>query len=228
MRFWGIPNGDSLFRHAIYPLPFKSTSSIKNSIFVPEKLIKFYDEPNDTLLASLSWERYVPTSRHVHCHGCRTAFRQNEDLRKSGKFVEKNRRFYCGAYRLTAKDVRNLVSMPLLDEIRCADVVHNIEDGEIAHTDLRIVLKPSTNKDSAKTAIMASLWNACSGPLLHSCECDRGIDIHPSSVLSTHDDKKYRDSRSRLSRLWYVSRFRVLHWLWCVCTRIRHDPESES
>ena len=155
------------------------------------------------------------------------AHRRNGGI--TGKITDKNRSVYCGAYQFTAKAVRDLKSTPLLNEIEWADVVHNIEEGEISHTDLRIVLKPGcTNKNSAKTAIIDRLWAACSGPLRHSCNCDQDVHPHPSSRLSTPSRGDYTDTRCWLSRRWYIMRFGALHWLWCVRSGIRHQPESEQ
>jgi hypothetical protein len=38
----------------------------------------------------------------------------------------------------------------------------------------------------------------------------------------------YADTRTYLSRRWYIIRFRVLHWLWCALSGVSHRPESEQ
>jgi hypothetical protein len=210
MKCRRIPDGDSLFRHSIYPLSFKRKS------FAWDKCLKLYDEDDGSLLASLTWERYVPTIELIHAYGCRLAFRMNDRERAAGKFKDKNRRVYCGAYQLKGRAIRALVACEGLDEIVSADVVHHVEEGEIAHTDLRIVLRRGGgfNLDGTKTAIIDRLWNACSGPLKHVCDCDRDIADHPSSALDTAPAGAYSDTRSYLVRLWSMVRFQVCSWLW--------------
>jgi hypothetical protein len=229
MKVRRIPDGDSLFRHAIFPASFGSTSSLERTRFAYQKLMYFkYDKSERSLLTSLAWERYVPTIRHIHGQGCRTAFRRNQAMQERRKFKEENRSIYCGAYQLTAKAVRELASTQNLSEISSVEVAHHIEEGEIAHTDLKIVVSPNgPSIDSTKTAIIDRLWAVCYGPLRHSCDCDRERNPHPSSKLETPYGRPYRDPRSRPSRWWCVLRFRVLHWRWCASTGIRHDPLSE-
>jgi hypothetical protein len=209
MRWGHIPDGDSLFRHSIDPLSFK------RGRFAQEKWVKLYDQA-DGFLASLTWERYVPTRELLHGYGCRLAFRMNEKDRTGGKFKDKNRRVYCGAYQVKGRAIRALAAADGLDEILSADVVHHVEDGEIAHTDLKIVLRPDVglNVEGTKTAILDRLWNACSGPLKHTCDCDKDIAVHPSSSLITPPGGEYSDDRSYSLRLWYVIRFRICNWLW--------------
>lgn len=172
-----------------------------------------HDQKNGTLLGSLAWERYVPTTKHVHAYGCRVAFSMNEKLRAEGK-VER-RRIYCGAYRLNGSAVRALATSDALDDISSADVVHHIEKGEIAHTDLKISLKPGgLNVEGTKTAIVDRLWNRCFGPLKHIADCDRDIEPHPSSDLSTPPAGPCSDTRSGLYRIWSLIRFRIYSWVW--------------
>jgi hypothetical protein len=190
-------------------------------------MAKFEQQRDGSLLTSVAWERYVPTDKEVHGYGCRTAYRRNR--KREGKITPKNRSVYCGAYQLTAKAARELTSTQNPGEISSAELIHHIEEGEIAHTNLRIVLSlDAPILDSTKTAIVDRLWNACSGPLLHSCSCDQDVDPHPNRTLTGPPRGAYSDTRSRLSRRWYVIRFRALHWLWCVCSGIAHDPESEQ
>lgn len=211
MRYRRIPDNDSLFRHCIHPLPFKN----QGRKFASEKVLHLrHDQEKGILLGSLAWERYVPTTKHVHAYGCRVAFYMNEDLRAEGK-LEGDRRIYCGAYRLNASAVRALATADGSNEIASADVVHHIEKGEIAHTDLRVSLKPGdVNVEGTKTEIVAHLWNAYSGPLTYIADCDRNIEPHPSSYLSMPPRGAYTDTRSCLCRLWSLIRFLIYSWVW--------------
>lgn len=167
---------------------------------------------NGSLLTSVAWERYVPTVKHIHCYGCRIALLRNQPKQEKG---HKTRSVYCGAYQLKADAVRALASAEQLDEILSAEVVHKIESGEIAHTELIIFLKPDVfNIEGTKTAIIDRLWNVCSGPLSHKCDYDLDIAPHPSLSLSTPPAGAYSDTRSYLCRLWYIIRFQVHFWFW--------------
>ena len=140
----------------------------------------------------------------------------NENDRAAGRFKEKNRKVYCGAYELKGKAVRALANSTELNEILSADVIHHVEQGEIAHTDLRIILKPGSvfNIEGTKTAIVDRLWNSCSGPLRHACDCDKGIAEHPSLSLITAPAGDYTDARPYWLRFWSIVRFNVCYWLW--------------
>jgi len=206
---WGrIPDNDNLFRHCTHPISFKKER------FASEKVIKIYDEPDGkTLLASLAWERFVPTTKLVHGYGCRLSLGINNRAKARDKFDPTRPNVYCGAYRLSADTVRALRAD--LDEVESADVIHNIEEGEISHTDLRIVLIPSDglDRENTKTAIVDRLWYACCGPLRHTCDCDFGINPHPSLSLITAPKGACSDTRSSFYRLWSIIRYRVDVWL---------------
>lgn len=210
MRCRRIPDGDSLFRQSIYPLSFRGR------VFAWEKWLRLSDQTDGSLLASLTWERYVPTTELVHGYGCRVASRMNEKKRAAGTFKDKSRHVYCGAYQLKGKAIRALAAADGLGEILSADVVHHVEEGEIAHTDLRIVLRPGggSNVEGTKTAVLDRLWNACSGPLKHICDDDKDIVAHPSSSLITPPAGPYSDDRSYSLRLWCIIRFHICNWLW--------------
>ena len=208
-----IPDGDSLFRQSVYPIAFRG------SRYAHQKLLKLnYDEGSGSLLASVTWERFVPTPELIHGYGCRLAFRMNEKerTRTADKLKEKNRRVYCGAYELKGKAIRALANSDELNEILSADVIHRVEDGEIAHTDLRIILRLErvVNIEGTKTAIVDRLWSNCSGPLRHICDCDKGMAEHPSSSLTDAPAGAYSDTRSFFFRLWYIVRFQICNWLW--------------
>jgi hypothetical protein len=154
----------------------------------------------------------------------------NERKQKAGKFKEKYRHYYCGAYQLTGCLVRALAIAPGLDEVASADIIHQIEAGEIAHTDLRVVLKPGNfDIENTKTAIGDRLWNACSGPLKHICDCDKETDPHPSATLSIPPAGPYADDRSYLRRRWHIFRYHVYSWLWrnSIRTAVPH-PDARS
>lgn len=210
MRWGRIPDNDNLFRHCIYPFSFQGKR------FAWGKWMKIYHESDGSLLASLAWERFVPTAELIRGYGCRVAFGMNEKQRIEGRTTKKDRRIYCGAYQLKGSAVRALATVGDLDEIVSANVVHRVEEGEIAHTDLRIVLKKSDdlNIEDTKTAIVDRLWSACRGPIRHTCDCDQKIEPHPSAALGIPPVGPYSDNRSSLARRWCISRFRVLNWIW--------------
>src|SRR5277367_5443732 len=135
MLFDRIFNKDNVFRHSVFPVSFKG------KMFAPEKLLKFFDEPDGSLLTSVAWERFLPTHADIHAYGCRLAAGRNQQKRDDGTYKERNRHIYCGAYQLTCSAVRALAGpRKQIDEILSADVVHHIENGEIAHADLKVVL----------------------------------------------------------------------------------------
>lgn len=212
MKWWNrrVSDNDSLFRHSVFPVAFKSRR------FAQEKLIKLYEHSDGSLLASLVWQRYAPTTQLIHDSGCRLARRRNDRKRAEGGFKEKDRQIYCGAYRLIAGTIRALAVTDGLSEVLSADVVHHIEDGEIAHTDLKIILKSNNGADveGIKTAILDRLWNLCSGPLRHQCDYDSDISHHPSSELIPAPTGPYVDRRSRFLRFCCIIRFRFCCLLW--------------
>lgn len=212
-----IPGGDNLFRHCVHPLSFSGKR------FVAQKLIKLYSQPDGSFLASLTWARYLPTTEHVHAYGCRLALGMNAKLKEQPKFDSKARRVYCGAFLLKAKAVRALPNLAGLTEISSADVVHSVEQGEIAHTDLRIVLRPDADVEGTKTAIIDRLWQACSGPITHICDDDHDLESHPSVDLPVAPGGSYSDNRWRLTRFWHLVRFRICCWFWR--TYLKKDTE---
>lgn len=173
------------------------------------------DEKRGIILGSLAWERYVPSTKHVHDYGSRLASSRNEKARAEGK-RKRNRQIYCGSYRLKGNAVCALATAEKLNErISSADIIHHIERGEIAHTDLIISLKPgSSSVDGTMTEIVDRLWYACSGPLKHICDYDRDVEPHPSSYLDTPPGGPYLDTRSNLSRLWSLVRFYIYSCVW--------------
>ena len=100
-----ILDDDSLFRPSIFPVSFKGKR------FAHEKLVKLYDQTDGSLIASLAWERYVPTIEYIHDYGCRLAFRTNVKKRAEGEFKEKSRHVYGGSYHLKADALRALANV---------------------------------------------------------------------------------------------------------------------
>jgi hypothetical protein len=211
MRPRRIPDEDSLFRHSIYPVSFK------RDVFAVGKLWNLVVQSDGSLLGSLVWQRYAPREKHIHRHGCRLALRRNEGKRHEGTFKETNRQVYCGAYRISARSVRSLAS-DQLSGVLSAEVIHHIEDGEIAHSDLRVRLNQVPfDTEGTKTAILDRLWNACSGPMKHVCDSDWDISSHPNLHLAVPPLGPYRDSRFLFSRLWSLFRFSICNWMWLHC-----------
>jgi hypothetical protein len=208
MRCGRIPDGDNLFRFCTHPISFKGKT------FEYGKAIWLSEYPDRSLLTSLSWERFAPTAKLLHACGCRLALGINEKAKAKNKYKDKNKSIYCGAYQLRASAVRALPNA--IGDVEFADVFHQIENGEIAHAALKIVLVPRHGLDieNTKTAIVDRLWNACGGPLRHVCECDREIHQHPSASLITAPGGAYVDTRSHISRFWSFIRYQVLNWLW--------------
>jgi hypothetical protein len=98
--------------------------------------------------------------------------------------------------------------------VEAAGVNHFIEYGEIAHAELRFILKPGiTDKEGAKTAIVDQLWRACSGPLEFICECDREIADHPRANLAPGELGLYTDSRGGWAIFKYRMRFYLCQWI---------------
>jgi hypothetical protein len=210
MSLGRVSDGDSLFRHCIHPLSFNK----KATIFAFERMWYLPLGPDGAFHGSLAWERYVPTTEYVHGYGCRLASGINDRKLATGNYKGKDRHYYCGAYQLSGRAIRELTAMPGLGEIASSDVVHLIEEaGEIAHADLRIFLKPGANVEGTKTAILDRLWNSCSGPLRHICACDMDIVGHKSSDLNLAPLGDYH-VRPWWFRNWFVVRYHVCNWIW--------------
>lgn len=210
-----IPSRNSLFRHCIFPVAFDNAME-----FVNRNFWNLSNQPDGSILGSLVWQRYAPTEQHIHEHGCRMAFRRNEKKREEGRYKEKKRQVYCGAYQVRAKVIRNLPLDKLLG-VQAADVVHHIEGGEIAHTDLRIIPVQGPvafDLEGTKTAVVDRLWRACTGPIKHICPEDQDLPAHPNTKLPTPPSGEYADKRWRITRFWYRWRFRRLQKRYLVET----------
>jgi hypothetical protein len=203
MKRTRVPDRDNLFRHAVHPVTFKSKR------FAAEKFIHLVEQKDGSLLASLAWERFLPRSIDVHKYGCRLASSRNAIP------TSRKRSVYCGAYHLKARTIRALPSEQDLREVTSIEIEHKVEHGEIAHIDLRFVIRgqEDLNIEGSKTAIIAGLWNICSGPMQHVCEGDQDIDPHPSSLLMVPFRGPYNDDRSALKRWYCRIMCHVYRWL---------------
>jgi hypothetical protein len=123
-----IPQNDNLFRGAHHPVAFRKRA------FQYSKFIKLYSDTPGLVEASFIWERYAPTLSFVHAYGCRTSKKRNQNR-------PEKRDIYCGAYQLNAWHIRGLATTEGLSEVVTADVIHQVEDNEIAHASLRVVLR---------------------------------------------------------------------------------------
>jgi hypothetical protein len=85
VSFGRIPDRASLFRHSVYPLSFKGKR------FSSQKLFMLYSNPGtgNDVIASVAWQKYLPTEQHIHGYGCRLAFKINEKKRQDGRFMGK-------------------------------------------------------------------------------------------------------------------------------------------
>lgn len=202
-----IPKRDDVFRHVLFPVSFRSKR------FAHDKMIKF--EQRDGLLkASLAWERYLPTTPHLHAYGCRLARDRNE--LGSGQ----RRSVYCGAYRFVAGAIRQLPTEPLMDDVIAVEVNHQIENGQLAHIDLQFRIRHGADIEASKTAIIDRLWAICSGPLRHVCECDTDLNPHPSSVLTDPPSGPSINNRSFLRKCWCMIVFYVGSWVYRRITKV--------
>ena len=81
-------------------------------------------------------------------------------------------RVYCGAYQIEASAVREL-AVAANAGISTAEVIHHIEDGEIAHTAVKVQPQAGIDIETTKTAIIDRLSNVWRGPLKHCCDWTR-------------------------------------------------------
>lgn len=210
MKVRSVPDHDSVFRHSVHPVSFRG-----GKVFDPRNLFHLSHRLDGSIQTSLAWQRYLPTIDHVHDYGCRMAHRRNENNIAAGTYKEKNRQIYCGAYEMRARSIRQLFGSELLDEIAKADITHEPEEGEIAHLNVIITLRAGTSVDpeNTKTAIVDRMWRASQGPATHICGRDQDVSNHPGSTLVAAPGGAYVDSRSWLSRLLCLVRFRCEAWI---------------
>lgn len=195
----------------VNPIAFTNAGKVFNW----EKAFRLnHDQTSGAIFGSMAWDHFLPTTAHIHGYGCRLAAKINDKRKVGGELKKKNRHVYCGAYEVKAGLVRSLVGVEGLSDLASADVTHLIEDGEIAHAELRFKLSSEAMSiEGTKTAIVVSLLNGVSGPIKHLCECDRDITPHPSTMLTTGQLGEFVDRRSFLERLWHIGRFHLLRYL---------------
>jgi hypothetical protein len=202
-----LPQTDNVFRGAHHPIVFKK------SIFRPGPFLRLYNEQNPRLIeASFVCQRYAPELCYVHSYGCRNS-RERNRRRRSGEGD-----VYCGAYQLKVATVRGLPNtVGLTHVVVTMDIVHQIENDQIAHAALKIELNqnvPEAAIEGIKTAIVDRLWRWSHGPVLHRCKTDRKLVPHPNTLLPTGPAGAYIEDRTIRTRIWYLVRFWFLLAAW--------------
>jgi hypothetical protein len=201
-----IPPRDNIFRGAHHPVAFQK-KNFRHAMFM--KLYSAEDNPRQ-IEASFIWDRYAPTPSLVHAYGCRVSTARNQ--RQS-----RNRNVYCGSYHLKVDYVRSLAATEGLPEVATADMIHQIENNELAHAACIIRLRDETDEEAIegiKTVIAERLWNGSRGPLTHTCTTDRDLDPHPNSGLDEAPLGGYSDDRSLVKRALCLARYGLLLVLW--------------
>jgi hypothetical protein len=187
-----VPDGEYVWRSAVYPAAFKKQRLSTKAFF------KLYADTSPFVLEmSLVREKYAPTLGMVHGFGCRLAASQNRNLTKRGKDTD---RIYCGAYQLTVENIRQLTGLPNLSEVKKAQVLHVVEDGEFAHSNMRIEVDTGGDEDAMeliKTLIVDRIWSKSAGPSAHICAPDRNVEVHPSTWLEPGPNGPCIDNRSK-------------------------------
>lgn len=176
------PIGDdqSLYRPVVHPLAFTSKA------FDIQNMFHLQSEDDKTIVTSLVWQHFLPNEGALHEYGCRLANGMNQGIiNRKGLLKEKERRAYCGSYQLTANVIRALAKTDELSEVAVADVLHEIENDEVAHINLKVTVRADWTGSitSTMTAIVDRLWRACRGPLKHTCPYDLDLSPHPSEGL---------------------------------------------
>ncbi|MBU2739945.1 hypothetical protein [Acidithiobacillus concretivorus] len=131
-----VPENDNVFRQCVFPVSFGGNKSRR---FSYQKLLRL-KESGERLVTSVAWERYAPTTSHLHGYGCRLAEKRNTRSKFEDSYKEEKRSIYCGSYQLKLQNIRKLMLDPLLVEITDSQIVHAVEDGEIAHANLEFFL----------------------------------------------------------------------------------------
>jgi hypothetical protein len=205
MRCGRIADGDCVFRSCVHPRSFNRGGRQ----FAVEKLFYLAQGLEEgVFLGSLIWDRFAPTLRAVHEYGCRVAEKANS---KGGR----SRSVYCGAYGLRARAIRSIAGANELGEVRSVTVEHLVEQGEIAHAELRIVVEAGARDiETTKTAVIDRLWNASWGPVRHVCPCDTDLANHPSVQLPAAPLPIEAKSTGSLGQLLSEVRAKTCGW-WC-------------
>lgn len=200
-----VPENDNVFRQCVFPVSFRGN---KSRIFSYQKLLRL-EESRGRLVTSVAWERYAPTTNHVHGYGCRLAEKRNTRLQPKDSYTKEKRSIYCGSYQLKLQNIRKLMRDQLLSEFKDSQIIHAVEDGEIAHANLEFFIdeKSQFDREGTKTAIIDLVWRAAQGPLLHVCEHEREATQPCHEDLPVPAAGPYKDDRTYLIRTWYLCRF---------------------
>jgi hypothetical protein len=183
----GLPDGEQVWRSAVFPVAFKKKKLSQRALF------KLYSAENSSFLLEMSLvrEKYAPSLDMMHGFGCRLAAGQNQNLIAKGKDAD---RIYCGAYQLRTEDIRRLSEEPQLPEVTKAQVLHIVEDDELAHANMRIEVDTGGDEEAiepVKTLIVDRLWNKSAGPARHICPPDQHVQGHPSTALEDGPNGSY-------------------------------------
>ena len=207
--FFEIQDDDILFRHVVFPVAFSSGKRSALKVSGLWRIAATAGDPH-VLETSVAWDRLAPTFRYVHGYGCRLAnVRNQKKLQASGQLREKDRSVYCGAYQLTGASIRTLPSQ-VGEDVKAVDVIHKVEQGEVAHAALLIRISSDTiNEEGLKTAIMDRLWHANHGPLKHICESDTDLRDHPSEKLDKAPAGEAFSEPSGRLKMWNLFKFEV-------------------
>ncbi|WP_316192422.1 MULTISPECIES: hypothetical protein [unclassified Bradyrhizobium] len=189
-----IKGVDVVFRSAVDP-NFRG----KKKAFDAKQFLRLAATSNG-FETSLVWQYLAPSLYEVHAFGARLATSLNQS--DNGK-----RCVYCGFYALSVDDVRSLVGAENLDEVCAADVTHKVENGEIAHAALEVVV--SAKRPDTRTALVDRLWNSITGPVRCVLSSDEDLSPHPCELLSAPPKGKYLDRRSFPRQAFDVMAFRL-------------------
>jgi hypothetical protein len=210
-----VPDGESVWRSAVFPVAFKKKKQLS-----PKTFLKLWPASEGPFVLEMSLVRgkYAPTLPMVHAFGCRLAASQNQLLIGKEKAAD---RIYCGAYQLTVGDIHNLRGMANLSEVTKVEVLHVIEDGEFAHSNLRIEVDTKGDEEAVepiKTEIVDRLWQRLAGPAKHVCKCDEEVDPQPSDWLQDSPRGRYVDTRSKPRVVFEILSYFLFHYprLWVL------------
>jgi hypothetical protein len=202
-----VPDGEQVWRSAVFPIAFKKKKLSQRALF------KLYSAEASPFLVEMSLvrEKYAPSLEMMHGFGCRLAAAQNRNRVADGKAAD---RIYCGAYQLRCEDIRRLSEEPQLPEVRNAQVLHIVENDELAHANMQIEVDTGGDEEAiepVKTLIVDRLWSKSSGPAKHICASDTQVQDHPSEALEDGPNGPY----AQRSNAWV--RVEVL-----LCILVRH------
>ena len=181
--------------------------------------MQLYNDTNPRFIeASFVWERYAPLMSYVHAYGCRNSKRRNQQRGSRSRDV------YCGSYQLLASAIRGLENTTGLPEVATADVIHCIENNEIAHASLQIRLRdtvPEDDLEGVKTAIVDRIWNCSRGPLRHACSGDKDLKPHPNANLTLAPLGPFVANISIAQQVWRVARYWWSYLVWKFQAQLR-------